>query len=104
MEIYKSKSDRPLLDWQWYEPSLRNITHLILKYAPHSGGDALDIGCGTGRVSFALDRRGYRVQGLDIEKESLKLHKRLRWKLEVAQCSMLRTIVDKNWFNRMPMI
>jgi len=73
MEIYKSKSDKPLLDWQWKEPSLRNLTHLILKFAPRNGGQALDVGCGTGRVSFALARRGFEVEGVDIEERVIKL-------------------------------
>jgi len=77
MEIYKSKSDKPLLDWQWKEPSLRNLTHLILKFAPPNGGQALDVGCGTGRVSFALARRGFEVKGVDIEERVIKLARSL---------------------------
>jgi SAM-dependent methyltransferase len=77
MEIYKSKSDKPLLDWQWKEPSLRNLTHLILKFAPRNGGQALDVGCGTGRVSFALAERGFEVKGVDIEERAITLARSL---------------------------
>lgn len=77
MEIYKSRTDKSLFDWQWYEPSLRNITHLILRSIPKVGGLALDVGCGTGRVSFALAERGYEVIGVDIEKRVIDIAKRL---------------------------
>ena len=77
MEIYKSKADKPLLDWQWKEPSLRNLTHLILKFAPQNGGRALDVGCGTGRVSFALAERGFEVMGVDIEERAIALARSL---------------------------
>ena len=77
MEIYKSKSDRPLLDWQWYEPSIRDITSLVLKSAPPSGRHALDVGCGTGCVSLALAKRGYEVQGIDIEKRVVELARKI---------------------------
>ncbi len=73
MEIYKSRSDKPLLDWQWREPSLRNLTHLILRFAPRNGGHALDVGCGTGRVSYALAERGFEVMGVDIEERAITL-------------------------------
>lgn len=77
MEIYKSRSDEPLVDWQWHEPSLRNITHLILKRVPGGGGRALDVGCGTGRVTFALAERGWDVTGVDIEPRVIEIASRL---------------------------
>lgn len=77
MEIYKSRTEEPLVEWQWYEPSLRNITHLILKSVPKTGGHALDVGCGTGRVSFGLVERGYEVHGVDIEERAIDIANRL---------------------------
>ena len=77
MEIYKSGTDKPLVEWQWYEPSLRNITHLILQSVPKAGGRALDVGCGTGRVSFALVDRGYEVTGVDIEERVINIAKQI---------------------------
>jgi len=73
MEIYSSRSDKTLLSWQWKEPSLRNITHLILKFASQNSGQALDVGCGTGRVSFALAKHGYEVLGIDIEERVIRI-------------------------------
>jgi SAM-dependent methyltransferase len=78
MEIYKSRTDKALIDWQWYEPSLRNITHLILKNIPRTRGRVLDVGCGTGRVSFAIARQGYEVTGIDIEKRVIDIASKIQ--------------------------
>jgi SAM-dependent methyltransferase len=40
-------------------------TALVERFVPE-GSLVLDLGCGTGRVAFALAARGYRVEGLDI--------------------------------------
>lgn len=73
MEIYSSKSDKTILSWQWGSPSLRNLTKIILKFAPHTGGKALDVGCGTGRVTSALAKHGYEVLGIDIEERVIRI-------------------------------
>ena len=73
MKIYKSKKDKPILDWQWKEPSLRNLTNLILKFTPQNKGHALDVGCGSGRVSFALGAQEFDVKGIDIEERVINL-------------------------------
>ena len=39
--------------------------------AASSGGEVLDLGCGTGRVALHLARRGYPVVGVDLEPELL---------------------------------
>jgi SAM-dependent methyltransferase len=77
MQIYQSESDQPILDWQWLEPGLRNITSLILKHVPRGGGRALDVGCGTGRVTFGLAERGYKVDAVDIEPRVVELAERI---------------------------
>jgi SAM-dependent methyltransferase len=87
MQIYTAPRDQPLLDWQWLEPSLRNITHLILKHAPSGGGRALDVGCGSGRVAFRLADRGYRVDGVDIEPRAIALALRIRDLRSASNCA-----------------
>ena len=77
MQIYHSASDQPILDWQWMEPGLRNITALILKHVPPGGGRALDVGCGTGRVTFGLAERGYTVDAVDVEPRVIELAERI---------------------------
>jgi len=73
MEIYKSNSDKSLVDWQWYTPSLRNLTNLILKRVPANKRIILDVGCGTGRVSLALAKKGFFVTGTDVEKRVIDI-------------------------------
>jgi SAM-dependent methyltransferase len=73
MEIYKSDSDKALVDWQWYTPSLRNLTNLILKRVPATKHTVLDVGCGTGRVSLALAKKKFFVTGTDVEKRVIDI-------------------------------
>ncbi len=39
---------------------------LVLEFAGRYGGPILDLGCGTGRLAFALAERGYDVYALDL--------------------------------------
>jgi SAM-dependent methyltransferase len=77
MKIYTSRSDEVIIDWQWYEPSLRNITWIIVKNLPRSGGKVLDVGCGAGRVCFQLASLGFEVEGIDIEHRVIDVAKEL---------------------------
>ncbi len=43
----------------------------LIRAARVKGNDLLDLACGTGNVSFAMARRGYRVTGLDLSSQML---------------------------------
>lgn len=51
--------------------TLREVDFLIEELAIEKGGSILDVGCGTGRHSIELARRGYAVSGVDLSSEML---------------------------------
>lgn len=91
MKIYESHRDEPILDWQWQEPSLRNLTELVLARLPAPPARVLDVGCGSGRVTFAMDRRGYAVDAVDVEPRVVALANRI---LEGRACRARATVAD----------
>jgi SAM-dependent methyltransferase len=46
-----------------------------IDYARKTGGEVLELGCGTGRVTMALARHGIKVTGLDLSQEMLAVFK-----------------------------
>lgn len=51
--------------------TLQEVDFLIEELAVKKGGSILDVGCGTGRHSIELARRGYAVSGVDLSSEML---------------------------------
>ncbi|MBN1919530.1 MAG: class I SAM-dependent methyltransferase [Verrucomicrobia bacterium] len=47
------------------------VDFLLEELSLHAGGSILDVGCGTGRHSIELAKRGYAVTGLDVSSEML---------------------------------
>jgi ubiquinone/menaquinone biosynthesis C-methylase UbiE len=87
MEIYRGQADQPIVDWQWFEPCLRNITAIILRFLPPGGGKALDVGCGTGRVAFQLAASGFKVDAVDVEPRMIELAKRIAAARNETNCT-----------------
>lgn len=52
--------------------TLREVDFLLSELVLPPGGTILDIGCGTGRHSIELARRGFAVTGLDLSSEMLR--------------------------------
>ncbi len=49
---------------------------VIERYFRKKGGKVLDLGCGTGRTTYHLYRMGYRVVGVDISEEMVRIARR----------------------------
>jgi len=76
MKIYKC-SHKTIKNSQYWDPWLRNISDIILSLIDFESGKALDVGCGTGRVSIFLAKRGFKVDAIDIEPKVIEIAKRL---------------------------
>jgi SAM-dependent methyltransferase len=51
--------------------TVREVDFLLEEFALQPGSSILDVGCGTGRHSIELAKRGYAVTGLDLSAEML---------------------------------
>ncbi len=59
---------------QYYDSVQRKVLLKVFKQL-NVGSKILDVGCGVGRWSFALAKRGMKVIGVDISKEMVKIAK-----------------------------
>lgn len=64
-------------EWQCRDPALTNVTDLIVDMLRGRTGKALDVGCGTGRVSIRLAELGFAVDALDVEEKVIDIARRV---------------------------
>jgi len=65
--------------WDSYKNNLEYKTHvdyIVENWKKRSKGTLLDVGCGDGLISCFLAESGFKVKGIDIESEGIKLAKR----------------------------
>ena len=65
--------------WDSYKNELEYRTHvdyIVENWKKRSKGTLLDVGCGDGLISYFLAESGFKVKGIDIESEGVKLAKR----------------------------
>lgn len=74
MKIY-NYSNEIIRNWQHRHPSLVNLTDIILSLISANNGTVLDVGCGTGRTSILLAKRGLKVDAIDIEPKIISIAK-----------------------------
>ena len=56
-----------------YDQWIQYIIETLESNGINPGASVLDAGCGTGRIAIGLSRAGYRVTGLDISEEMLRM-------------------------------
>lgn len=64
-------------EWQCRDPALTNVTDLIIAMVRPLSGRALDVGCGTGRVTIRLAELGLAVDALDVEEKVVDIARRV---------------------------
>jgi SAM-dependent methyltransferase len=94
-KIKMYEQDQSLVEeWQCRDPALTNVTDLVMNMLRPLNGTALDVGCGTGRVSIRLAEQGFAVDALDIEEKVLEIARRLAQKrnlpISFSVCDFVR--------------
>lgn len=70
--------------------TVAEVDFLLAELAPPPGGWILDVGCGTGRHSLELARRGYRVTGVDVSAGMLAQARAIPSEVEWVQADATR--------------
>ena len=83
MQIYE-EPEKTIVNWQWQEPGLRNITDVVLDLVALKDGAVLDAGCGTGRVAISLAKKGFQVDAIDINPKVVNIAKSIAAKQNVS--------------------
>lgn len=92
----------PFLSVMWQNPYLNKLAHddqcsTIVKWIPQKERKtALDLGCGTGRLSGLLSRNFDLVVGVDIEKMALEAKKRNNFRNVVYVASTVQNLSLKS--------
>ncbi len=84
--------------------NLQDDIPFYIDYAKDQGGEVLELGCGTGRVSIALARQGINVTGLDLSnqmldvfRQKIKTRTELKEKITIAHGNMADFSFDKKF-------
>lgn len=74
------------------DEKLAGDRRFYLGLARETGGDVLDLGCGTGRIAFHLASAGIRVVGLDLSKAMLAAAEEQRARLAPEAAARVRLV------------
>ncbi|MBK9715688.1 MAG: class I SAM-dependent methyltransferase [Kouleothrix sp.] len=76
MQVYQQE-DELIERWQWNDPALRNLSDVVLGLLRGERGRALDLGCGSGRLSADLAAAGFSVDGIDVAERAVAIGRRI---------------------------
>ncbi len=91
VDLYTERSEEPQLFPQEKKA--------VDRYFSDSEGSVLDIGCGVGRVSSQLDKRGFDLVGIDISEPLIKRARTLFPSIEFLVSDVRSTGFDSNSFD-----
>jgi len=53
----------------------KHVNYILKEFGKRKRGTLLDVGCGDGLISCLLSKKGFKVKGIDIEGEAIRLAK-----------------------------